>query len=95
MLEILDLYPLVSSLNRMVVISESSVFNKNITALALRTYTAYHRHVRYTMLRTASGAIGQLAKHNAGIRLVRNYRMCMCKHGDFCVLKSVYFASFG
>jgi hypothetical protein len=27
--------------------------------------------------------------------LVRNYRMCMCKHGDFCVLKSVYFASFG
>jgi hypothetical protein len=84
MLEILDLYPLASSVNRMVVISESSVFNKNITALALHNCSAHHRHVRCTMHRTTSGAIGQLAKHNAGIPLVRNYRMCMCKHGDIC-----------
>jgi hypothetical protein len=41
----LDVYPSDFSVKRVLVISESSVFNKNITALALHNYLAHHRHV--------------------------------------------------
>jgi hypothetical protein len=89
-----DVYPLAFSVNRMVVISESSVLSKNITALTQLTYTTTAMLAELCIIQLVM-LLGTSPNTVKLLYWPENPACVVCKYGDVCNDKSIYFASFG